>query len=55
MNTNDMIVKLYSLLGSRAVGNTSDEVRNKSIIDSLFLARKMTVILFTTTISGLNL
>ena len=29
-NANDMTEKLYSLLGSRAAGNTSDDVRNEA-------------------------
>ena len=38
MIANDTIEKLYSLLGSRAAGNISDEVRNEAIdlLDSLF-------------------
>jgi len=31
MNANDLNEKLYSLVGSRAAGNTSDEVRNEDI------------------------
>ena len=31
MNANDVIEKLYSLLGSRTTGNKSDEVGNEAI------------------------
>ena len=31
LNANEMIERLYSLIGSRAAGNTSDEVRNEAV------------------------
>jgi len=38
MNLNDLIEKLYSLQGSRAAENTSDEVKHEAIdlLNSLF-------------------
>ena len=37
LNTNDMIERLYSLIGIRAVENTSEEIRHEtlSLLDSL--------------------
>ena len=59
MIANDTIEKLYSLLGRRATGTTSDELTNEAItlINSLFKNEmiKITIILFATHISGFEI
>ena len=54
MNANYIIENLYSLLGGRVSGNTYDGVRIEAIDvmhSKIKLLRKMTTILFPTTIS----